>query len=133
LPHALPCPDASVLVFTVNSQGDDADLDPLENLCWSDASVVTSQGSELECTICATIEHANAFADADTVEFGADLPQTADTTTFSPDSPLPPITDSLMIRDSCGRRLGHRRQFSHAVAQRAVVYCEFTRCFMTAR
>lgn len=78
-------------VILVNSEGGAGDPSPGDGVC------DTGEGRALQkvvCTLRAAIETANARRGEDTIDdvFTGSL-------TFSPRSPLPPITDSLVLRE----------------------------------
>jgi CSLREA domain-containing protein len=73
-------------IYIVNSVGDEPDDNPGDNVCH------TALGS---CTLRAAIMEANATAGTDTIQFSIPGPGVH---TIQPTSPLPTITDTIIIR-----------------------------------
>jgi CSLREA domain-containing protein len=76
---------ALALTFTVDNTGDNPDSSPGDGLC------MDSLG---RCSLRAAIQEANASAGLDTIAFGVDV---AGVVTIAPLTPLPNITDSVVI------------------------------------
>ena len=77
--------------LVVNSNGDSDDIDSLDDRCYTGNQ--TPQGQD-ECTLRAAIQHANRTPGLDTIVFdipGGGIP------TIAPESPLPAITDEVII------------------------------------
>ncbi|HEV8118510.1 MAG TPA: CSLREA domain-containing protein, partial [Thermoanaerobaculia bacterium] len=75
--------------IVVNTTGDEADLDPSDDICDVDAQTDGSQ-----CTLRAAIQMANAHADLQAIVF--DIPG-GPNHTITPGSPLPAITDTVLL------------------------------------
>jgi CSLREA domain-containing protein len=80
--------DAANTTLMVNDAGDAADADTADGLC--DADLVMP---DLQCTLRAAIQEANAQPGLDTINF--DLP--ADSLTIRPVSPLPQISEAAIV------------------------------------
>lgn len=91
--------------FTVNSTGDAGDRRPEDDLC---ATGVVLANGLLECTLRAAIDQANATAGRDTIAFS--IPA-ADTPLIEPASPLPDVTDHVVL-DASTQPVFHRIELS---------------------
>ncbi len=89
LPGMGPIPVAHAATFTVNSTGDEPDVNPGDGICDTDDT-----DFEITCTLRAAIEEANASPDADGIDF--DVPGST-LVTIQPGSALPTITDPVTI------------------------------------
>jgi CSLREA domain-containing protein len=85
LPLALLVSPAGAATFVVNSAGDEADINPLDNLCQ------TFLGT---CTLRAAIQQTNATPGADVIQFN--VPGTG-VHTIQPGTALPTITEAVSI------------------------------------
>jgi CSLREA domain-containing protein len=89
LPATWSVPANAAVTFTVNSTGDESDLNLSNTRC--DVSPATGR----QCTLRAAIEEANDTPGADLIRFN--ISSSATVKTISPASPLPPITDQVTI------------------------------------
>ena len=82
-------PAAAATTFTVNTTGDDGDMQITDSTCDSDPAAGE------QCTLRAAIEEANDTAGDDTIDF--DISGTGAVRTIYPTSALPTITDTVTI------------------------------------